>query len=182
MKKKILIGVVGALVIIVIGVVITAVAGNHNTATTTNPTTPTATAAPVTQPAAPPTTTPPPPASPPPAPPSTPAPSTPALTGSEQQAVNSAENYLADGQGFSEQGLLQQLTSQYGSGFSTSDAQFAINYLNPNWDQQAVEAAKNYLNDGQGFSQSSLLQQLTSSYGSGFTYAQAEYALSQVGM
>ena len=33
-----------------------------------------------------------------------------------------------------------------------------------------------------GFSQASLIQQLTSSYGSGFTQAQAEYAASQVGL
>jgi hypothetical protein len=33
-----------------------------------------------------------------------------------------------------------------------------------------------------GFSRSSLIQQLTSSYGSGFTELQAEYAASQVGL
>ncbi|MGH3225259.1 MAG: Ltp family lipoprotein [Streptosporangiaceae bacterium] len=98
---------------------------------------------------------------------------------SQQQAVDAAQEYLSSGQGFSYEGLLQQLTSSYGSGFSKSDAEFAIGYLNPNWDQQAVEAAKGYLSSGEGFSQSSLLQQLTSSYGSGFTEAQAEYAVSK---
>lgn len=33
-----------------------------------------------------------------------------------------------------------------------------------------------------GFSRDSLLQQLTSSYGYGFTEAQAEYAVAQVGL
>jgi len=33
-----------------------------------------------------------------------------------------------------------------------------------------------------GFSRSSLIEQLTSSYGSGFTYSQAEYAATQVGL
>lgn len=79
-------------------------------------------------------------------------------------------------------GLFKQLTSSYGSGFSASDANFAISYLHPDWDAQAVLAAKSYLSLGSGFSASSLLQQLTSSYGSGFTYSQAEYALQQVGM
>ena len=36
--------------------------------------------------------------------------------------------------------------------------------------------------DGQGFSKSGLLNQLTSSYGEGFTEAQAEYAVSKVGL
>ena len=99
------------------------------------------------------------------------------MTTAQQQAVDAAQNYLALGQGFSYKGLLQQLTSSSGSGFANSDAEFAINYLNPNWDQQAVEAAKGYLALGQGFSYEGLLQQLTSSSGSGFTQAQAEYAI-----
>lgn len=40
-------------------------------------------------------------------------------------------------------------------------AGFAIQYLRPNWEQQAVESAKNYLDMG-GFSRSQLHQQLTS--------------------
>jgi hypothetical protein len=99
------------------------------------------------------------------------------MTGAQQQAVDSAQSYLSEGQGFSKQGLLSQLTSSFGEGFSKSDAEFAINYLHPNWDQQAVNAAKGYLSVGQGFSEQGLLQQLTSSAGSGFTQAQAEYAV-----
>jgi hypothetical protein len=100
------------------------------------------------------------------------------MTVSQQQAVDAAREYLTEGEGFSYEGLLQQLTSSAGNGFSKSDAQFAIGHLNPDWDQQAVEAAKGYLTEG-GFSQSSMTQQLTSSYGSGFTQAQAEYAVSK---
>jgi Host cell surface-exposed lipoprotein len=112
-----------------------------------------------------------------PATPASSAPASPSMTTAQQQAVEAAEDYLSEGQGFSEQGLLQQLTSSAGNGFSNSDAEFAINYLNPNWDQQAVDAAKGYLSEGQGFSEQGLLQQLTSSAGSGFTQAQAEYAI-----
>lgn len=65
--------------------------------------------------------------------------------------------------------------------FALADATFAINYLNPNWDAQAVLAAKSYLALG-GFSASSLTQQLTSDDGSGFTAAQAAYAVAQVGL
>jgi hypothetical protein len=110
-----------------------------------------------------------------------PASSTPAsMTSSEQQAVDAAQGYLNDGEGFSAYSLLNQLTSSYGSSFSQSDAQFAISYLSPDWDAQAVDAAKGYVNDGSGFSTAGLTQQLTSDYGNGFTPLQAEYAVAQV--
>jgi hypothetical protein len=102
------------------------------------------------------------------------------MTGAQQQAVDAAEDYLGEGQGFSEQGLLQQLTSSAGNGFSESDAEFAINNLNPSWDAQAVDAANGYLSEGDGFSEQGLLQQLTSSAGAGFTEAQAEYAINSL--
>ncbi len=105
------------------------------------------------------------------------APASPAMTVAQQQAVDATQGYLTDGTGFSYEGLLQQLTSSAGDGFSTADAEFAINYLNPNWDQQAVDSAQGYLSDGTGFSYEGLLQQLTSTAGSGFTEAQAEYAI-----
>lgn len=120
-----------------------------------------------------------PPASSTPAPPAPAAPSTPAMTVSQQQAVTSAQSYLSLGEGFSYNGLLQQLTSQAGEGFATADAKYAIAHLNPDWDAQAVIAAKGYLQLG-GFSRSSLLQQLDSSAGSGFTPAQAQYAVNAV--
>jgi hypothetical protein len=110
------------------------------------------------------------------------APSTPSMTVSEQQAVTSAQSYLNLGNGFSYNSLLQQLTSANGSGFSTSDAKYAINYLHPDWDTQAVEAAQEYMKLGNGFSRSGLIKQLTSSYGNGFTESQAEYAADKVGL
>lgn len=104
------------------------------------------------------------------------------LTASQQQAVTAAQGYLGDGQGFSYKSLLGQLTSSYGDGFSQADAKFAIGYLHPDWDAQAVLAAKGYLNDGQGFSRASLISQLDSPYGDQFTYDQAVYAVNQVGL
>jgi hypothetical protein len=110
-----------------------------------------------------------------------PSPKPPALTSSQQQAVDAARDYLNDGQGFSYQSLVTQLTSSYGNGFSQADAKFAASYLKPDWDQQAAMAARGYLSDGQGFSRASLIQQLTSSYGNGFTEAQAEYGADKAG-
>ncbi|MGN6760211.1 MAG: Ltp family lipoprotein [Leifsonia sp.] len=115
--------------------------------------------------------------------PSTPTPpAAPALTAAQQQAVFAARGYLSDGQGFSYQGLLDQLTSTYGNGFSLPDATVAVNSLNPDWNAQALLAAKSYMSDGQGFSHDSLLDQLTSAYGNKFTPEQAAYAVAQVGL
>lgn len=108
------------------------------------------------------------------------APASPSMTGSQQQAVDAAEGYLSDGQGFSKQGLVSQLTSSAGDGFSKPDAEFAINYLKPDWDAQAVDSATGYLTGGQGFSEQGLLHQLTATAGEGFTQAQAEYAISDL--
>lgn len=107
-------------------------------------------------------------------------PTGPSMTSSQQQAVDAGQSYLSIGTGFSEKGLLKQLTSKYGNGFSQADASFAVKYLSPDWNAQAVLAAKSYLNLHTGFSKSSLQQQLTSPYGNQFTQAQASYAVNKV--
>jgi hypothetical protein len=109
------------------------------------------------------------------------APAAPAMSASQAQAVTAAQDYLGLGSGFSQYGLTQQLTSSAGSGFPPADATFAITYLHPDWNAQAVEAAQGYMQLG-GFSHDSLMQQLTSTSGSGFTYAQAAYAVAKVGL
>jgi Host cell surface-exposed lipoprotein len=118
-----------------------------------------------------------------PAPAPAPAPAAPASTptAGEQNAVEAAQGYLSDGEGFSYQGLLNQLTSSYGNGFSQADATYAVNSVSSEatWDQQAVEAAQGYLSDGEGFSRAGLLNQLTSPYGNQFTLAQATYAVNK---
>lgn len=107
------------------------------------------------------------------------------MTTGQQQAVEGAQSYLSMGSGFSYESLLDQLTSSAGDGDTTADAEFAISYLEStggvNWDQQAVDSAKGYLQMG-GFSRSSLIDQLTSSDGDGFTESQAEYAADKVGL
>lgn len=104
----------------------------------------------------------------------------PAATVGQQQALLSAQEYLSDGQGFSQAKLLEQLTSSYGAGFPQADAQWAIAQLNPDWNAQAANSAKGYMRVG-GYSKQALYDQLTSSYGEGFTPDQANYALTQVG-
>jgi len=104
------------------------------------------------------------------------------MTAAQQQAVESARNYLSLGTGFSRAGLIQQLSSSDGSGFPRAVAIFAVDHLHVNWNEQAVEAAKNYMSLGTGFSRAGLIQQLSSSDGSGFTPAQAVYAANKVGL
>lgn len=103
------------------------------------------------------------------------------LTPSQKAAVESATSYLTMGTGFSEKGLLSQLTSDAGEGFAKKDALFAIKYLKVDWKKQAVMSAKNYVEMG-GFSRSGLIEQLTSSAGEQFTKAQAVYAVNKVGL
>lgn len=107
-----------------------------------------------------------------------------AMTVAQQGAIRSAESYLSFS-GFSRAGLTQQLTSEYGEGYEAADAEIAIAYLEKtggvNWNDEAVESAESYL-EMTGFSRQGLYDQLTSSYGEGFTPEQANYALDQVGL
>ena len=71
-------------------------------------------------------------------------PETSSWTVSQQNAVRSAEGYLAT-QPFSRAGLIKQLSSSYGERFPKKDAIFAVNHIEVNWNQEAAKAAKQYL-------------------------------------
>ena len=107
-------------------------------------------------------------------------PPAPALTEQQKQAVAAAKQYLSLGEGFSQQGLIDQLDSSAGDGYSVNDATVAVDSLNVNWNAQAVIAAKAYLQT-QPFSCTDLIQQLDSSAGDHFTVAQATYGATQAG-
>jgi len=102
------------------------------------------------------------------------------LTAGQENAIASAEDYL-DTMAFSRKGLIEQLSSEYGSGFSKADAKFAVNHIDVNWNVQAARAAKEYL-ETMPFSRSALIEQLESEYGSGFTHAQAVFGVNQTGL
>jgi hypothetical protein len=105
----------------------------------------------------------------------------PHYTVAQQQAIKSAQNYLSMGSGFSKAGLIEQLSSKAGEGFKRADAVFAVNHVKVDWNAQAVESAKNYMDMG-GFSRASLIEQLSSKAGDQFTHAQAVYAANKVGL
>lgn len=85
------------------------------------------------------------------------------LTGPQKNAVRSAQQYISI-QGFSRMGLIEQLSSDYGDGYSVSDATAAVDSMNIDWNKQAVNSAKQYLSI-QGFSCGGLIEQLSSSAG-----------------
>ena len=84
------------------------------------------------------------------------------LTGPQKNAVRSAQQYISV-QGFSRNGLIEQLSSDYGDGYNVSDATVAVDSMNIDWNKQAVRSAKQYLSI-QGFSCKGLIEQLSSSY------------------
>jgi hypothetical protein len=101
------------------------------------------------------------------------APKKPAETSGQRNARRAAENYL-DFTPFSRAGLIQQLSSSAGDGYSVADATYAVDSLHANWNEQAYKAAKKYL-EFTSFSRSGLIQQLESSAGDKYTHAQAVY-------
>lgn len=103
---------------------------------------------------------------------------TPDVPREHSNALERAESYLEYSH-FSYSGLLQQLTSEYGEGYTADAAQYAVDTVDVDWNAEAVEAAQSYL-DYSSFSRDGLLQQLMSEYGEGFTADQAQYAVDAV--
>jgi hypothetical protein len=136
--RNVILGVLGAIVLIIV-IAVAASGGKGNTPTASSTSQPPASAAATTAPASSAATT----------APTTPAPTTsppPQYTLSQQQAIDAAENYLSEDTGWSQAGLIAQLSSSYGNGFSVADATVAVDSLTTvDWNQQAVLAAKNYM-------------------------------------
>lgn len=101
------------------------------------------------------------------------------MSSQQKNAVRSAKQYLSL-KGFSREGLIQQLSSDYGEGYEIDDATVAVDSLAVDWNKQATRSAKQYLSL-QGFSCKGLIQQLSSDAGEGFTKSQASYGAKQAG-
>ena len=178
--RNIILGLVGGLALVIVIAAVASNVGNGKSpasnslsnppaALGTAPSSPAANTAPSPSPTVPPSPTPPP------------------MTVSQQQAVDSAQSYLQTEPGFSYQGLIDQLDSSAGEGFSVADATFAVSYIAPAsdttfWNAQAVDSAKSYMQTEPGWSACGLVQQLDSSAGEQFTQTEAEYAVQQVGL
>lgn len=101
------------------------------------------------------------------------------LTPAQRNAVRSAEQYL-NMTGFSRDGLIQQLSSDAGEGYSVADATAAVDSLDVDWNENAAKSARQYL-EMSGFSCKGLIQQLSSSAGEKYTVEQATYGARQAG-
>ncbi len=102
------------------------------------------------------------------------------LTPAQRNAARSAQNYL-NASGFSRQGLIGQLSSEYGDKFSVADATAAVDSLDVDWNAQAARSAAQYLKIS-GFSCQGLIQQLSSEHGDKYTVQQATYGATQAGI
>ncbi|MGD8201282.1 Ltp family lipoprotein [Ornithinimicrobium sp. W1679] len=95
------------------------------------------------------------------------------MSSSQRNAVRAAQNYL-EFMPFSRQGLIEQLSSEYGDQYSVEDATFAVDTVEDqvDWNEQAALAAENYL-ETMPFSRQGLIEQLSSEYGDQYTPEQA---------
>jgi Host cell surface-exposed lipoprotein len=94
---------------------------------------------------------------------------------SQANAEGKAEQYLQMG-GYSRQGLIEQLEYEQ---FSESDAEYAVDAVTVDWNQQAAIKAKKYL-QMQGYSHEGLVvEQLEYEK---FTPSQAEYGVEAAGL
>ena len=101
------------------------------------------------------------------------------LTRQQKHAARSANSYLSMS-GFSRQGLIDQLSSPYGDGYSVADATAAVNSLSVDWNVQAARSAEQYL-AMMGFSCSGLVDQLSSSAGDKYSKSEARYGAQMAG-
>jgi len=95
------------------------------------------------------------------------------LTDPQRNAVRSAESYL-DFSGFSRQGLIDQLSSEFADQYAVEDATVAVDSLGVDWNAQAVRSAENYLKVS-GFSCQGLIDQLSSEAGDKYTLEEATH-------
>ena len=104
----------------------------------------------------------------------------PVVTTSQANAIRSAQNYL-DFTHFSRQGLIDQLSSEFGDQFSLADATFAVSSLTVDWNEQAAGKAQDYL-DFSAFSCQGLIDQMSSEFGDKFTQQEARYGATAAGL
>lgn len=95
-------------------------------------------------------------------------------TVSQKNAVRSAESYIRH-MAFSREGLISQLEYEK---YSREDAEYAVDHITVDWNEQAVKSAESYLRH-MSFSREGLIDQLLYE---GFTYEQAVYGVEQNGL
>lgn len=95
-----------------------------------------------------------------------------------KSALRKADTY-ANTMHMSKAGLYDQLTSEYGESFSPEAAQYAVDNVEADWNNNALEKARTY-QDLMAMSPDAIRDQLTSEYGEKFTPEEAEYAIANL--
>lgn len=93
----------------------------------------------------------------------------------QRNALAKAESY-SELMHMSKAGIYDQLTSEYGEGFSPEAAQYAIDNLQADYKANALEKAKSY-QETMHMSRDRIYDQLISEYGEQFTLEEAQYAI-----
>lgn len=96
----------------------------------------------------------------------------------QQNALKKAETY-SSAMHMSKSKIYDQLTSEYGEGFTAEAAQYAIDNLVADWNANALAKAKSYQTT-MNMSKQRIYSQLTSEYGEGFTASEAQYAINNL--
>ena len=82
----------------------------------------------------------------------------------------------------SKAGLLDQLTSKDGEGFTQAAGEYAVNHIQANWNENALKCAKDY-EKTEHLSRADVQDQLGSSIddgGEGFTQSEVQYAMNHL--
>lgn len=95
-----------------------------------------------------------------------------------QNALTKAEQY-SDTMHMSKAGIFDQLTAEYGEGFSEEAAQYAIDNIDADWNANALAKANEY-QDSMAMSPDAVREQLVSDYGEKFTAEEADYAVANM--
>lgn len=85
-------------------------------------------------------------------------------------------NSYANTMHMSKQGLYDQLVSEYGGQFTPEAAQYGVDNVETDWNENALIKAKTY-QDTMHQSPAAIYDQLVSAYGEKFTKAEADYAI-----
>lgn len=92
-----------------------------------------------------------------------------------RSALTQAQNY-SDLMHLSKAGLWDQLTSEYGGQFTEEAADYAVENVEADWQQNALEQGRSY-QETMSMSPAAVYDQLVSEYGGQFTAEEAQYAV-----
>ena len=95
---------------------------------------------------------------------------------SEYKSALIKANTYSDVMYMSKAAIYDQLTSEYGEKFSVEAAQYAIDNVNADWNENALKKAQTY-QKSMSMSPEAIRDQLTSDYGEKFTAEEAAYAI-----